>query len=425
MKKNLIIVTAFLINVMLLITSCQKGIDKPFALSEESASANNANAQKGKKKVSVSNLEELYAAVNDPENAAAEVNLAPGTYVLNASYPNAGRLELQTDMILKGQTGDPDAVFIDQSSLPAASLVLAVGGRTGGIRMGKGTNSLEWLSLKGADVGANPFSVINTDLFSLETWINISHVKVDVNGCVIGINLRNRLAEHTGRKIYASLEENEVFGAVNFNGFGIAAQIANGASGSLIKVTMRKNYIHGNKIGLLTFCSAQTTTVINSRIEITSYADRIEGNGCGIDFTAGVNQTTTTVANNNTATLKMYGSNISDNNPSGQSQLAPVNGAFPGAMTLTAGYNSVNNIGGFDRSSNNTMLVECTGCTISNNGPIDIYAYAAWCQPACVLAGSNNLAELYLRGVSANAIIESSASVPAEPAGTNVVNVYR
>ena len=174
MKKNLIIVTAFLINVMLLISSCQKGIDKPFASSEESASANNPNAQKGKKKVYVSNLDELYAAVNDPGNAGSEVVLAAGTYVLNASYPNGGRLELQTDMTLRGQPGNSDAVFIDQSSLPTASLVLAVGGRTGGIRMGKGTNSLEWLSLKGANVSANPFSVINTDLFSLETWINIS-----------------------------------------------------------------------------------------------------------------------------------------------------------------------------------------------------------------------------------------------------------
>jgi hypothetical protein len=322
---------------------------------------------------------------------------------------------LQTDMSLRGQSGDPNAVLIDQSSLPTGSLVLTVGGRTGGIRMGKGTNSLEWLSLKGANVSANPFSVINTDLLSTETWINISHVKIDVNGCVIGINLRNRLAEHAGRKIYA----------VNFNGFAIAAQIANGASGSLINVTMRKNYIHGNKIGLLTFCSAQTASVINSTIEITSYADRIEGNGCGIDFTASVNQTTTTVANNNTGILKMFGSNISDNNPPGQPQLAPVNGAFPGAMTLTAGYSNVNNIGGYNRALNNTMLVECTGCTIANNGPTDIYAYASWCLPACVLAGSNNLAELYLRGVSANATVESSASVPAEPAGTNVLNVYR
>ena len=425
MKKNLIIVTAFLINVMLLISSCQKGIDKPIALSEESTSANNPNAQKGKKKVFVSNLDELYAAVNDPGNSGSEVVLAAGTYVLNASYPNGGRLELQPDMILRGQAGNSDAVFIDASSLPSASFVLTVGGRTGAIRMGRGTNTLEALSLKGGDVSANPFSVINTDLFSLETYINISDVKVDVNGSVIGINLRNRLAEHTGRKIYANLENNEVLGAVNFNGLGIAAQIANGASGSSIKVNMRGNYIHGNKVGLLAFASAQTATVINSTIEIESTADRIEGNGCGIDLSSGVNQTATTVANYNTLTIKMHGSKISGNNPPGVPQLLPVNGAFPGAMNLIAGYNSVNNIAGFDRASNNILKAEFFGCDISNNGATDIYAYAAWCLPACVLAGSNNRSEVYLHGTSANAIIDAAASIPAEPAGTNVVNVYR
>jgi hypothetical protein len=93
-------------------------------------------------------------------------------------------------------------------------------------------------------------------------------------------------------------------------------------------------------------------------------------------------------------------------------------------MTLTAGYNHVNNLGGFDRASNNTVIVDCTGCTISNNGPTDIYARAAWCPLACVLAGSNNLIELYLNGASANAIVDAAASIPAEPAGTNVVNVY-
>ena len=425
MKKNLIIVTAFLINVMLLISSCQKGIDKPIALPEESTSANNSNAQKGKKKVYVSNLDELYAAVNNPGNTGTEVVLAAGTYVLNASYPNGGRLELQADMSLRGQAGNSDAVFIDASSLPSTSFVLTVGGRTGAIRMGRGTNTLEGLSLKGGDVSANPFSVINTDLFSLETYINISNVKVDVNGSVIGINLRNRFAEHTGRKIYANLENNEVLGAVNFNGLGIAAQIANGASGSFIKVNMRSNYIHGNKVGLLAFASAQTTTVINSTIEIISTADRIEGNGCGIDLSSGVNQTGTTQANYNTLTIKMHGSKISGNNPPGVPQLLPVNGAFPGAMNLIAAYNNVNNIAGFDRASNNVLKAEFFGCDISNNGATDIYAYAAWCLPACVLAGSNNRSEVYLHGTSVNATIDAAASVPAEPAGTNVVHVYR
>src|SRR6186997_3098954 len=113
------------VSMLLIISSCQKKVDKPFMNPEEKSSAANSNAPENSRRISVSNLDELYAAVNDPGNAGTEVVLAAGTYVLNASYPNGGRLELQTDMSLRGQTGNPDAVLIDQSSLPAASLVLA------------------------------------------------------------------------------------------------------------------------------------------------------------------------------------------------------------------------------------------------------------------------------------------------------------
>ena len=188
MKKNSIIVAAFLLSAVLFITSCQKETGKPYAQPEEMSSANTHTLQKTKKKIYVSNLEELYAAVNDPGRAGTEVILAAGTYVLNASYPNGGRLELQTDMSLRGQPGNSDAAIIDQSSLPTSSFVIPAG-RTGGIRMGKGTNSLEWLSTVGGAVSANPFSVINTDLLSTETNIRILHVYINVNGSNLGINL--------------------------------------------------------------------------------------------------------------------------------------------------------------------------------------------------------------------------------------------
>jgi hypothetical protein len=40
-------------------------------------------------------------------------------------------------------------------------------------------------------------------------------------------------------------------------------------------------------------------------------------------------------------------------------------------------------------------------------------------------AGTNNVVELYLRGLSAGGIVEAENSIPYEAAGTNVVNVYR
>ena len=410
---------------LFLFASCQKDISKPGVEEETNSTVSNSIELKQTKKVYVATLDELYTAVNDPNNEGGEVVIAPGTYTLNASFPNGGRLEFQPDMTLKGLAGDPSAVVIDQSSLPAASFTIPAG-RTGGIRMGRGTNTIEWMSLIGGVVAANPFSVINTDLLSTETNIIISHVYVNSNGSNLGINLRNRLAEHANRKIYAELTDNEITGGVNFNGFALAIQNANGSSGALISVTMRNNYIHGNKVGILAFSSAQTITLANCVIDVKSYNDRIEGNGVGIDPNAGVNQASTTTANNNFTSFKMYGTSIRDNNPSPlPPALTPVNGALPGGIYAAAAYNSVNNISGFNRASDNTMRLEFHGCDISNNGAVDIYAYGAWSPPATVLAGSNNLLDVYLYGLSANAIVNSAASEPVEPAGTNVVNVVR
>src|SRR5215467_4108232 len=59
--------------------------------------------------LNVSNVEELYAAVNNPANAGAIVVLASGTYTLTAKdlnnqpRPNGGKLVLQPGMALVGR----------------------------------------------------------------------------------------------------------------------------------------------------------------------------------------------------------------------------------------------------------------------------------------------------------------------------------
>ena len=88
--------------------------------------------------VFVSNVLDLYAAVNDPANAGAKVVIAPGTYVLMHTFPNDGRLELQQGMSLIGQTSDPSSVVIDALDLQSTT--------TGPIRMGRGSNAVEWLT---------------------------------------------------------------------------------------------------------------------------------------------------------------------------------------------------------------------------------------------------------------------------------------
>ena len=410
MKKNLIIVTAFLINVMLLISSCQKGIDKPFAVPEESSTASNSSSKENDKKVYVSSVDELYAAVNDPDNAGTDVILAPGIYLLNASYPNGGRLELQTDMSLRGQPGQIDGVLIDQSALPISSYRLSPTITVAPIRIGKGANSIEWLSVKGGPVAVNPLSVIESDLIGTETNVTISHVSVDCNGSRTGVLFRNRLEEHANRIINATLEHSEIFGAKSGVAAGVAMQ--NRISGSQIKLDMKENYVHGCKIGVLNFNGGLGNPIDNCSLDITSHADRIEDNGCGLDLSAGSGGGLV-YSNNGIVTVKMYGAIIKNN---GVAQLVPSNGALLSGIYAAGAYGVV--------ASNNLLNIGLWGCDISNNNAPDIYAYGAF-SPTAIVAGINNRFDLYLYGISANATIESAASVPAEPAGTNVLNVYR
>ena len=398
---------------VLFIASCQKTIDKPFMKSEELVEGKKINTESDKK-VYVSTLEELYAAVNDPANAGSEVMIAPGIYVLNASYPNGGRLELQNDMSLKGQPGQIDAVLIDQSSLPFASFRLSPTVTVAPIRIGRGANSIEWLSVKGGSVAANPLAAIESDLIGTETNVTISHVNVDCNGGRVGILFRNRLEEHANRVINATLEFTEISNAIsNPNTPGAGLSLQNRISGAQINLNMKGNYIHGCRIGVLYFASGLGNNVENCSLDLISNEDHIEGNGCGIDLSGGTSNAPV-LANNNIVTAQMYGSTIKEN---GLAQFPPNNNAHPGGIDIAGGW-------GNNGASNNSLTVKLWGCDISNNNGTDIYAYGAF-SPSAVIAGTNNRLDLYLYGLSANAIVNAHPSIPTEPAGTNVVNVYR
>ena len=118
----------------------------------------------------------------------------------------------------------------------------------------------------------------------------------------------------------------------------------------------------------------------------------------------------------------MYGGTMKNNNQPG---LIPTNGALPGAIYAAAAYNSLNNVAAFNRVFDNSLTMKFYDCDITNNGPVDIYAYGAWSQPLAILAGMNNHTNLYLNGAAAAAVVDAVASVPFEPAGTNKVNVYK
>src|SRR5258705_7676451 len=143
MKPILKFAAFILLTGTITILSCQKENsqkDNPQEFFTSMSNANNVN------RIMVADINQLYEAVNNPDNAGSLLVLAPGTYMLNASYLNGGRLELQMNMSLTGQPGHAESVVIDESTLPAASFTIP-SVRTGGIRMGLGTNNLEWLTV--------------------------------------------------------------------------------------------------------------------------------------------------------------------------------------------------------------------------------------------------------------------------------------
>ena len=124
-------------------------------------------APSGARIVRVANVEALYTEVDDPANAGALILLSAGNYPLSANAPdgtartNRGRLELQENMSLFGVFGDRSEVVIDAIGLPVNSYQGGGPALTGAIRIGRGRNSIEWLTIKNASAGS---AGIETDL---------------------------------------------------------------------------------------------------------------------------------------------------------------------------------------------------------------------------------------------------------------------
>lgn len=161
--------------------------------------------------VYVSNVEELYAAVNDPLNVGAQVTLAPGVYSLsrftafNVERPNRGRLELQKDMSLIGVVGDRSAVVIDASLLPRASYQGGGPPLTGAIRLGRGMNAIEWLTTQNATVGS---AAIEGDL----VWPGVAYMRIAniaSTGNIRGLDIRNFGPASSGETIDVEIVDSE------------------------------------------------------------------------------------------------------------------------------------------------------------------------------------------------------------------------
>jgi len=421
MKFNLIYKISPLLIISFLFSACKKEVAKTEVQQEILSVANN-NVNK-KKKIDVSDVVQLYAAVNDPDNEGSEIVLAPGTYVLNSNHPNAGRIEFLHDMTIQGQAGHPELVIIDGSALPASSFSLPTlptfpgNRRTGVIRMGNGSNTIEWLTVIGHPT-SNAYSIIETDL-NMTAITNIQVAHCIVTGGQIGINIRNRDTDANGRTIVAEIFNNELTNNLAGFGQGIGFFNARDATGGIIRANLRENYIHGNRIGL------RAWNVVSNQcsIEVKSNADRFEDNGAGLALLGAYNEYPNFTANDNYVNFEAYGSTILNNSgipapPSGTAQV------FPGGMMAIGAMVSVNSFPG--TTSNNKLDIKFWGCRFDGNlAPNDINAFGARSTYSSANpAGTNNVVNIYLNGISTNATVNVIPSFPTEPAGTNVVNVF-
>jgi hypothetical protein len=207
-----------------------------------------------RRETTVANLEELYAAVNNPQNAGTTITITPGVYLLSVNdpngvaRPNSGRLELQENMSLQGVVGDRNAVVIDAINLPTSSFNNAPPiPLTAPIRMGRGANHVEWLTVRNAVNGA---ANIETDLVSTGTaYIRIAHIVS--SGGQRGIDIRNFGPAMAGRVIQAEVVDNDLFNSVTGLGEGLRFVNNLGATGGVVTAIISDNRSHNNYIGLL------------------------------------------------------------------------------------------------------------------------------------------------------------------------------
>ena len=355
--------------------------------------------------VTVANIEELYGGVNNPANAGSQINIAAGTYVLsvndpsNLPRPNGGRIELQDNMSLSGVAGDRSAVVIDASNLPASSYNGEVSS-TGILRMGRGNNAVEWLTVTGAQSGGG--GIIAHLSAPGTSHIRVAHVAS--LGNPRGMDIRNVNAT-SAYIIDADIIDNDFANSPVIQGLRIIN--FDGANGGLITARLSDNRSHGNREGLLIVNRNSSS----SSISVTSSNDRFYGNGDGAIILCGFSGSD--VANGNTCNFTATDTSFDNNN-----------GSSPfdrGGLTISGGENTAFENG----TSNNTVNVSLSGCPIFRNQTPDIAAFGARSNPSSIGApGTNNHVTLIRNNIGPNRIRRVFAnSIPDFPGLMNTVTI--
>ena len=341
--------------------------------------------------ITVSTVEQLYTAVNDPTNAGAVVELSPGTYILtptgadNVARPKGGRLELQPDMSVKGLEGDASAVVIDAFNLPASSFPQNVNGVATGpnaaVRMGVGRNALEWLTVRDARFAqAN----IDTGLQPLDAWttfVRIAHVVS--TGSTRGLNVLNFGPQTSGQTIEAEIVDCQFVDNVLNLSEGVRIGNFQGARGSTVNVRMSGNVSRGQKQGRLIV----NNRAINATVHVLSSGNEFYDNGGGTIIVAGLSSNNTR-ADGNTIKVDLRGDTFIDNTRASEFDR--------GGLIVVGSENISDTTGG---GSNNTVRVRVFGGRMWSNGDVDLAAIGArWASPATAGLSENNHVTVEVHG---------------------------
>lgn len=364
----------------------------------------NEGDQERRNQVIVFNIDQLYAAVNDPQNAGRQIVAAPGTYMLSAidssgsPRPNGGRLEFQEDMSLIGVVGDRNAVVISGINLPNSSLT---GGAVplGAIRLGKGRNSVEWLTVR--DTRGGHGNLVSGLTYAGTQYIRVAHVAS--TGAPYNLSFFNF---GTAPTLEADIVDNDLYGAVG--GLRTGFRIRNSSpapSGGVINVRLIGNRVWGNQFSLIT-----TVAATNGQINIVSAGNSYFDNGNGLTIMAGLN------ASGNAIDFDGYGDNYTNNTAGSNFDR--------GGLVIAAGTKD----SAMGVANNNRVTARLYGCRFSGNDLWDLAAIGARTfLGADGNPGSNNHVTVTISGIPKRpGIVEFFAdSVPAEYAATNSVTVIR
>lgn len=348
----------------------------------------------GAQNIQISNVEELYSAVNDPGNAGATLVLGRGTYMLSAidvggvARPNGGRIQLQPNMSLLGVEGDRDAVVINAFNLPASSFPTTANGVATGpnaaVRMGLGHNSIEWLTVRDARNGQANIDTGLQPLDSADTYIRVAHVTS--TGSARGMNILNFGPQSSGQTIEADVIDSYFFDNVLGVSEGIRSGNFQGSVASTVSVRMSGNLSWGQKVGL----SIENNTATNSTVNVVSAGNRLYSNGVGTVIAGGITQGAAR-ADGNTVNLEAHGDEFLDNT---------LDTDFDhGGLVVVGSENASTTGGGGD---NNMVNIQLWGCRMQNNELWDLAVFGARSYPTNLLMdpslNQNNHVTIEMKG---------------------------